>query len=139
MKRMDCECRRLSKLGLVSYNHGICCMYKFQTVTSLPILSATTWISWRCSLASSSYKKKVDPEAALFECNEAGCSQLFDSFEAFQDHVNFGHHTPVTRGQESMYDKLCCEWVLKFSSTTVNQETLHQPCASTGWRLHRNP
>ncbi|CAB4009561.1 zinc finger MYM-type 2-like [Paramuricea clavata] len=93
-------------------------------------------------------QKEADPEAALFECNEAGCSQSFDSYDAFQDHVNFGHYTPVSKSQESTYDKLHREWVLKFSSMTVNQEALHQPSASSdvttaseprksGWALQK--
>ena len=73
-------------------------------------------------------QKEADPEAALFACNEAGCSQSFESYDAFHDHVNFGNHTPVSRSQESTYDKLRREWVLKFSTMTVNQETLPQPC-----------
>ena len=93
-------------------------------------------------------KKEADPEEALFECNEVGCSQSFDSYDAFQDHVNFGYHTPVSISQESTYDKLRREWVLKFSSMTVNQEAPHQPSAlsavtiaseplKTGWALQK--
>ena len=72
-------------------------------------------------------QKEADPAAALFECNEAGCSQSFDSYDTFQDHVNFGHHTPVSKNQESTYDKLRREWVLKFSSMTVTQEACINP------------
>jgi hypothetical protein len=93
-------------------------------------------------------QKEADPEAALFECNEAGCLQSFDSYDAFQEQVNFGHHTPVSKSQVSTYDKLRREWVLKFSSMTVNQEALHQPSASSdvttaseplraGWALQK--
>ena len=93
-------------------------------------------------------QKEADPEATLFECNEVGCSQSFDSYDAFQDHVNFGHHTPASLSHESTYDKLRREWVLKFSSMTVNQEALHQPSVSStvttaseplnaGWALQK--
>lgn len=84
-------------------------------------------------------KNEADSETALFECNEPGCSQSFDSYDAFQDHVNFGHHTPVIISQESMYDKLRREWVLKFSSMTVNQEALHQPSASSALTAASEP
>jgi len=45
-------------------------------------------------------------ETALFECNEAGCSRNFDNFDAFQDHINFDNHDPISSNQESLYDKL---------------------------------
>ena len=93
-------------------------------------------------------QKEADSESSLFECNEAGCSQSFESFDAFQDHVNFGHHTPVSANQESTYDKLRREWVLKFSGMTISEEAVHQFSASTsattaseplkaGWALQK--
>ena len=76
-------------------------------------------------------QKEADSESSLFECNKAGCSQSFESFDAFQDHVNFGHHTLGSANQESTYDKLRREWVLKFSAMTISEEAVHQFSAST--------
>ena len=93
-------------------------------------------------------QKEADSETSLFECNEARCSQSFESFDAFQDHVNIGHHTPVSANQESTYDKLHREWVLKFFGMTISKEAVHQFSASTsattaseplkaGWALQK--
>jgi len=45
-------------------------------------------------------------ETALFECNKAVCSRNFDNFDAFQNHINFDNHDPISSNQESLYDKL---------------------------------
>ena len=49
---------------------------------------------------------KPNTETALLECNEAGCSHLFGKYNALQDHINFGNHDPISKNQESAYDKL---------------------------------
>ena len=69
--------------------------------------------------------QNVNPDAAetaLFECNEAGCSRNFHNYDAFQDHINFDNHDPISSNQESLYDKLCCDWVLKFAAMSVGDQ-----------------
>lgn len=61
-------------------------------------------------------------EAALFECNEAGCSHNFDNYDVFHDHINFDNHDPIISNQESLYDKLRREWVLKFSAMSIGDQ-----------------
>ena len=53
--------------------------------------------------------QNVNPDAAetaLFECKEAGCSRSFNNYDAFQDHINFDNHDPISSNQESLCDKL---------------------------------
>ena len=74
--------------------------------------------------------QNVNPDAAetaLFECNEAGCSRNFDSYDALQDHINFDNHDPISSNQESLYDKLRLEWVLKFSAMSVGEQEQRKP------------
>ena len=74
----------------------------------------------------------VNPDAAetvLFECNEAGCSRNFDSYDTLQDHINFDNHDPISSNQESLYDKLRREWVLKFSAMSVGDQEQRNPTA----------
>ena len=68
-------------------------------------------------------------ETALFECNEAGCSRNFDSYDTLQDHINFDNHDPISSNQESLYDKLRREWVLKFSAMSVGDQEQRKPTA----------
>ena len=75
-----------------------------------------------------------DPDAAetgLFECNQAGCSCNFDNYDAFQDHINFDNHDPISSNQENLYDKLRCEWVLKFLAEIATQVE----SSEAGWAL----
>ena len=74
----------------------------------------------------------VNPDAAettLFECNEAGCSRNFYNYDAFQDHINFDNHDPISSNQESLYNKLHREWVLKFSTMSVGDQEHRKPTA----------
>ena len=74
--------------------------------------------------------QNVNPDAAettLFECNEAGCSHKFHNYDAFQDHINFDNHDPIGLNQESLYDKLRREWVLKFSAMSVGDQEQRKP------------
>ena len=76
--------------------------------------------------------QNVNPEAAetaLFECNEAGCSRNFDNYDAFQNHSNFDNHEPISSNQESLYNKLRREWVLKFSAMSVGDQEQRKPTA----------
>ena len=71
--------------------------------------------------------QNVNPDAmksALFECNEAGWSRNFDNYDAFQDHINFDNHDPVSSNQERGYDKLRRDWILKFSSMSMSASIL---------------
>ena len=95
----------------------------------------------------------VNPDAAetaLFECNEAGCSRNFDSYDALQDHINFDNHDPISSNKESLYDKLRREWVLKFSAMSFGDQEQRKPTAErsteiatqvesseVGWDLQR--
>ena len=76
--------------------------------------------------------QNVNPDAAetaLFECNEAGCSCKFDNYDAFQDHINFDNHDPISSNQESLHDKLRRDWVLKFSAMSVDGQEQKKPTA----------
>ena len=76
--------------------------------------------------------QNVNPDAAetaLFECNEAGCSRDFDDYDAFQDHINFDNHDPISSNQESLHDKLRRDWVLKFSAMSVDGQEQKKPTA----------
>ena len=63
------------------------------------------------------------------ECNEAGSSSNFDNYDAFQDHINFHNHDPISSNQESLYDKLRREWVLKFSAMSIVDQEQKKPIA----------
>ena len=73
-----------------------------------------------CSFGT--FNQEQDTEAALFECNESGCSYTFQSFEALQDHLNFANHDPISTSEESVYDDLRRAWVTKFSSLSVSDQ-----------------
>ena len=73
---------------------------------------------------------KPNTETAPIECNEAGCSHSFDNYTALQDHINFGNHNPISTNQKSMYDKLCHQWVRKFSAMSVSEQKPKQPTSS---------
>ena len=92
--------------------------------------------------------QNVNPDAAetaLFECNEAGCSRNFDNYDAFQEHINFDNHDPISSNQENLYDKLRREWVLKFSAMSVGDQEQRKPTAErstdkateAGWALQK--
>ena len=66
-----------------------------------------------------------DPEgssqAALFECQEPGCSSEFSTSEGLQDHVYFGQHDQ-TGTSEGLYDRLRRDWASKFSSLVTESK-----------------
>ena len=73
--------------------------------------------------------QNVNPETALFECNEACCSRSFNNYDAFQDNINFDNHDPISSNQDSLYDKLPRDWVLKFSAMSLGDQEQKQPTA----------
>ena len=77
---------------------------------------------WDVQPRTMELQKESDTEAALFECNESGCSYTFQSFEALQDHLNFANHDPISTSEESVYDDLRRAWLTKFSSLSVTDQ-----------------
>ncbi|KAK3731075.1 hypothetical protein QZH41_007964 [Actinostola sp. cb2023] len=86
-------------------------------------------------------------EEALFSCEEPGCNREFSNFNTLQDHIHFGQHDKP-RESESVYDNLKRAWVAKFSSltlesNTVTSEATQIPHSSTdislamGWALQK--
>ena len=76
--------------------------------------------------------QNVNPDAtetALFECNKPGCSRNFDNYDAFQDHINFDNHDPISLNQERWYDKLRLDWILKFLAMSVGYQEQKKPTA----------
>ena len=61
-----------------------------------------------------------DEQVYLFECSFPGCSKVFREFSDLELHLNVDEHT--TTKQESIYNKIKRDWVLKFASVDVVQE-----------------
>lgn len=65
--------------------------------------------------------QESENEAALFECKEPGCSNVFTSFAELQDHIHFGDHVSRLRAnQESTYDQIRRDWALKFATMSID-------------------
>ena len=58
----------------------------------------------------------------MFECKEPGCSYVLTTFDELQDHSKFGEHGLNVQPQEGIYDRLCRQWALKFSTLSFHDD-----------------
>ncbi|CAB4014644.1 hypothetical protein AC249_AIPGENE19513, partial [Paramuricea clavata] len=58
--------------------------------------------------------EKENASPCLFECNVPGCTQIFDSCEMLEKHLDVGKHIQVAK--RSVYDTIRKDWATKFQS-----------------------
>ena len=56
-------------------------------------------------------------------------AHINDNYDAFEEHINFDNHDPISSNQESLCDKLRRDWVLKFSGMSVGYQEQKKPTA----------
>lgn len=89
-------------------------------------------------------KESGSKDDNTYQCPESGCFVSFSKLEDLDLHMDIGQHKRSTTG--SVYDQLKFDWVSKFSSLTLDEETvvhrqnigrrLGDSNLPMGWALH---
>ena len=82
--------------------------------------------------------------SALFPCPQEGCNSSFETFDSLQRHLDCGQHENKT-SQESVYDQLRRDWVVRFSTLVAENRPRPKSDVSSmansslpiGWALQK--
>ena len=97
--------------------------------------------------------KKVSDQVSQekkYECPDPACTEEFGKHSELELHLNiYGHRTVSHNVKETLYDQIRRDWVHRFETLSLNDETsstaskatskekLHHPPLSMGWALHQ--